>query len=72
MVLAYLLVAQGQYARAVAFLAQLFPDAETQGRFYRVMHVLALQSESIVPNGDHTQAIATLERALSLAALEGR
>jgi len=76
--LARVLIAQGQaekrqppLAQAAQLLARLLQAAQAGGRMCRVIEVLTLQVLTCAAQGDHPQALATLERALSLAEPEG-
>jgi hypothetical protein len=69
--LAYLLVAHGQYGSAIDFLARLHVFAEAQGRFNRAILMLALKAKAFHLSGQHDQALATLERGLTLGAPGG-
>jgi LuxR family maltose regulon positive regulatory protein len=69
--LARILIVQGQVGRAQELLARLLALAEQGERMGRAVEVLALQALAHQAEGDSTQAMASLQRALSLAEPEG-
>jgi LuxR family maltose regulon positive regulatory protein len=69
--LAQLRIAQGQSAEALAILKPLSGRAESAGWIMLLIPILILESLALQDQGDETQALATLERALSLAQPEG-
>jgi len=71
LVWARLLIAQGNAAQALQLLAHLLQAAEEFRRVGRVIEILALQALAQQALGDIEQALAILERALSLAEPEG-
>ncbi len=71
LVLARLLIAQGQPAEALKMLESLVPLAEWRGRPGMLIEIYALQALACQAQGDVEQAMAALERALSLAEPEG-
>jgi len=71
LVLARLLIAQGQSAEALRLLGSLVPLAEWRGRPGMLIEIYALQALACQAQGDIEQAVAALERALSLAEPEG-
>ncbi len=71
LVLARLLIAQGQPAEALKLLGSLVPVAEWRGRPGMLIEIYALQALAYQAQGDVEQAVVALERALSLAEPEG-
>ena len=71
LVLARLLIAQGQPAEALKMLESLVPLAEWRGRPGMLIEIYALQALAYQAQGDVEQAVVALERALSLAEPEG-
>jgi len=71
LVLARLLIAQGQPAEALKLLGSLVPLAKWRGRPGMLIEIYALQALAYQAQGDLEQAVAALERALSLAEPEG-
>ena len=71
LVLARLLIAQGQPAEALKLLGSLVPLAEWRGRPGMLIEIYALQALACQAQGDVEQAVIALERALSLAEPEG-
>jgi LuxR family maltose regulon positive regulatory protein len=71
MVLAQVALAQGRAADALPLLEKLARSAEAQGRQGSVIEVLALQALALHGAGHGSEALATLERSLSLAEPEG-
>jgi len=69
--LARVLIAQGKYDEALQFLARLRQAAETRGRMGSLIEILVLQALALQSQGNTTQAMPALERALSLAEPEG-
>jgi LuxR family maltose regulon positive regulatory protein len=69
--LAQLRIAQGQMAEALAILRPLSQRAESAGWIMLLIPILILESLAFQERGDDTQALAALERALSLAQPEG-
>ena len=68
---ARVLIALGQSEEAVGWLARLREAAEAGERTGSVIEILSLQALAYQAQGDRTEAIAALERALSLAEPEG-
>jgi LuxR family maltose regulon positive regulatory protein len=68
---ARLLVTQDKPAEALALLAPLLKRAEETERTGRVLEILVLQALAFQAQGDLTEAIVALEKALSLAEPEG-
>ncbi|MCK4314499.1 MAG: tetratricopeptide repeat protein, partial [Anaerolineae bacterium] len=68
---ARLLIAQGQPAEALKMLESLVPLAEWRGRPGMLIEIYALQALAYQAQGNVEQAMAALERALSLAEPEG-
>ena len=68
---ARVLVVGRQWERANSLLARLRQAAEATGRKGRLIEILAVQAAALQAQGDVTQAVATLEHGLSLAAPEG-
>ncbi len=69
--LARVLIAQGEYERALAFLARLLEPIEAVGRMGRVIELLALRALALRAHGQESEALIALERALVLAEPEG-
>jgi LuxR family maltose regulon positive regulatory protein len=69
--LARLWIAQDQPDRALGLLEPLLPQTEKLGRTGSAIEILTLEALAHQARGDTTQALATLERALSLAEPEG-
>jgi LuxR family transcriptional regulator, maltose regulon positive regulatory protein len=63
--------APGDLQAALSLLARLLQAAETGGRNGSVIEILILQSLAYQAQGDQPRALASLERALSLAEPEG-
>jgi LuxR family maltose regulon positive regulatory protein len=70
-VLARVLMAKGRLDEGIRLLQRLLKAAETGGRIPRVIEILMLQAVGLEAGGDTTQAMATLDRALTLAEPEG-
>jgi LuxR family maltose regulon positive regulatory protein len=68
---ARVLIAQGEYERALALLARLLVATEAGGRMGRVIELLTLQALALHAQSREIEALATLERALLLAEPEG-
>ena len=66
-VLARILCAQGQLDEATRLLQRLFEAAEEGGRTSRMIEILAVQALCLHAHKDADQAIAALEKALTLA-----
>lgn len=64
-------IAQKQPERALSILNRTLPIAEGNGRWGRVIQILALQTVTHNQRGQAEQAFATLERCLALAKPEG-
>jgi LuxR family maltose regulon positive regulatory protein len=62
-----ILIAQGRLDEAISLLQRLFKAAEAREHTSRTIEVLNLQSLALQTQGDPDRAIATLERALTLA-----
>ena len=71
LILAHLLLAQGDYDAALALSWRLLQKTETANRMGRVIEVLILQALAFHGKKDMDRALAVLERALSLAQPEG-
>jgi LuxR family maltose regulon positive regulatory protein len=71
LILARILLAQGNHTRASRMLAQFLPDNETVKHWGTVIELLVLQSIACQQKGDLPDALNTLSRALSLAEPEG-
>jgi len=76
--LARVLIAQGKeqhkaslMSKASGLLARLLKAAEAAGAVYQVIEILVLQALALQSQGKDNQALAPLERALSLAEPEG-
>jgi LuxR family maltose regulon positive regulatory protein len=69
--LARALIALNRPAEATRLLGRLFLAAKAGGRVGRVIEILVLRALAFQAQGDATQALACLERALSLAEPEG-
>jgi LuxR family maltose regulon positive regulatory protein len=70
-ILARVLIAQGRWNEALPLLVQLAEDAETGGRFGRLIEILALQAVARQVQGDTTHALIALEKALTMGEPEG-
>ncbi len=68
---ARILIAQERLDEATGVLQRLLESAEAGGRTSRVIEILILQALASQAGGDTTQAMTTLERALTLAEPEG-
>ncbi|MFC1873956.1 LuxR C-terminal-related transcriptional regulator [Chloroflexota bacterium] len=64
-------IAQGEIDEIPGLLEQLSQKVESEERTGSLIEILALQSIALQAKGDLDQALATLERALSLAEPEG-
>jgi LuxR family maltose regulon positive regulatory protein len=71
LVLARLLIAQGQPGEALKLLASLIPVAEWRGRPGMLVEIYVLQALAYQAQGDVDRAMDALERALSLAEPKG-
>ena len=69
--LLHLLLAQGDHDAALALSGRLLQQAEATHRMGQVIEILLLQSLALQGKKELAQALATLERALSLAQPEG-
>jgi LuxR family maltose regulon positive regulatory protein len=67
MVLARVLIAQGRLGETTRLLQHCLEAAEAGGRTARAIEILMLQALAFQAGGDATQAMAALERALTLA-----
>jgi LuxR family maltose regulon positive regulatory protein len=67
----HLLVAEGEHNAALALSERLLHKAEIDRRVGKVIEILALRALAFQGNRDLDQALATLERAVSLAEPEG-
>jgi LuxR family maltose regulon positive regulatory protein len=65
--LARILIAQGRLDEATTLLQRLLKGAEAGGRTSRVIEILMLQALASQAGGDTIRAMATLERALTIA-----
>jgi LuxR family maltose regulon positive regulatory protein len=65
------LIAQGRLTEAAPLLQRLLEATEAGGRISRAIEVLLLQALALQADGDTDQALAALERALTLAAPRG-
>jgi LuxR family maltose regulon positive regulatory protein len=66
-VFARILIAQGRLDESIRLLQRLLEVTETGGRTFRVIEILMLQALAFQAKGDTDQAMAALERALTLA-----
>jgi LuxR family maltose regulon positive regulatory protein len=66
-VLARILIAQGQLDETARLLQRLLKAAEAGGRTSRMIEILILQALAFQAGGDTTRAMAALEKALTLA-----
>jgi LuxR family maltose regulon positive regulatory protein len=66
-VLARILVAQGRWDEAVRLLERLLETADAGGQTSRAIEILMLRALAFQSGGDATRAMASLERALTLA-----
>jgi LuxR family maltose regulon positive regulatory protein len=71
MILLRLLLAQGDHDAALALSERLLKPAEATNRMGRVIETLVLQALAFQGKKDMAQALAVLEKALSLAEPEG-
>jgi LuxR family maltose regulon positive regulatory protein len=71
LVLARVLIAQGEHERALALLKQQLGLADATGQLGRLIEVLALQALALHAQGEESAALVALERALLLAQSEG-
>ncbi|MBI5035179.1 MAG: hypothetical protein HZB51_32030 [Chloroflexi bacterium] len=71
LVLARLLLAQGQAEQADQLLRRLIHSAESAGRMGRVIEMLAVQALALQSFGETSDALSVLRRALTLAEPEG-
>jgi LuxR family maltose regulon positive regulatory protein len=71
MILARVRIAQGRWNEALHLLAQLAEDAESGGRFGRLLEMLALQAVALQLQGDTAPALIALEKALTVGEPEG-
>ncbi|NIV31733.1 MAG: tetratricopeptide repeat protein, partial [Anaerolineae bacterium] len=69
--LARALIALGRHAEATVLLERLLLAAEAGGRTERAIEILVLRALAFQALGDATQALACVERALSMAEPEG-
>jgi LuxR family maltose regulon positive regulatory protein len=69
--LARVRIAQGQFGKALAALRPLLQTAERLGRMASVIEILVLQAQVFQGQGDVSQALESLQRALYLAGPEG-
>ena len=65
--LARILIAQGRLAETGRLLQRLLDTAESAGHTLRTLEILMLQALATQAGGDTTQAMVTLEKALTLA-----
>jgi LuxR family maltose regulon positive regulatory protein len=68
---AHVYLTETRFAEAFELLERLHEDAETAERIGSVIEILALEALTLDAQGNHAQAVATLERALTLAEPEG-
>ena len=68
---ARLLVARGRVEEGLALVSRLISVMEKRGRIGRTIDLLGLQAVALHAQGELGQAMASLERALALAAPEG-
>ncbi len=66
-----MLIAQGDNASAMALLARLQDSAEKTGRIGSLIEIMLLNALALLAAGNVSQALNTLEEALSLAEPEG-
>jgi LuxR family maltose regulon positive regulatory protein len=71
LILASVLIAQNELDQATRLLPRLLKAAESGGRLGRAIEIMALQALAAQAQGDGAEALAALERALSLAQPEG-
>jgi LuxR family maltose regulon positive regulatory protein len=71
LILARILLAQGNPAAAMKIISQLLQENETVGRTGAVIELLVFQALALQQKGDIASALKVLERALILAAPEG-
>ncbi len=64
---ARVLIPLGQPEEAIGWLARLQEAAEAGGRTGRMIEILSLQALAYQSQGDRNQAMAALERALTMA-----
>ncbi len=64
-------LAQGDQAKALMLVARLQDSAEQAGRTGSLIEIMLLSAVALLAAGDASQALTTLERALSLAEPEG-
>jgi LuxR family maltose regulon positive regulatory protein len=66
-VLARILIAEERFEKATELLERLLEGADAGGRTSRAIEILILQALSLQKQGDTSQAIAVMEKALTLA-----
>jgi len=66
-----ILLAWGDTTQALSQLATLIDEAQTSGHGTLLIKALVLQTLAFQADGNHRQALTTLQRALTLAATEG-
>ncbi len=71
MILARVLIAQQRWNEALPLLARLAEEAETGGRFGRLIEILVLQAMARQAQRDTAQALIALEKALAMGEPEG-
>jgi LuxR family maltose regulon positive regulatory protein len=71
LILARILLAQGNPSAAMKIISQLLQECETVGRTGAVIELLVFQALALQQKGDIASALKVLERALFLAAPEG-
>ena len=70
-ILARVLIAQGEFDEAAGLLSRLLEIAETAGAMGNIIEILILQAIALQAQGKDDQALTRLERALALAEPEG-
>jgi len=70
-ILARVLIAQGEFDKAVGLLARLLEAAEAVGAMYYTVEILVLQAIALQAQGEISQALDALEHVLSLTESEG-
>jgi LuxR family maltose regulon positive regulatory protein len=67
LILARVLILQGEYNRAAGLIARLLEDAETGMRWGQVIELLVIQTMLLEAQGRQDEALESLSRALTLA-----
>src|SRR5215207_1433037 len=71
LVLARVLLGQGEHAQALRLLERLHEEAEAAGRTGSTLEILSLQALALWVGGEIERAVSVLSRALSIAEPEG-